>query len=270
MQSAPPSACSSACVACEAVGVGDDELSRRDLANEFGADEVERARLGGEDEVFLDSADHERPEAVRVAEADQPSLGQGDDRVGPLEPAHRVRHGLVERRLVVRDQRRDQLAVGRRPERDAGLAQLVAQLPDVDQVAVVPEGDGARAPVLDERLRVRPLRRACRRVAVVPDRDLAAQAAELLLVEDLGDEAEVAQPGQAPVLGDGDPRRLLSAMLQREQAEVRQPRHVAVGGVDAEDAAHQATTPISTKPREPSRFTRAGRQARIAAPRRES
>ena len=70
------------------------------------------------------------------------------------------------------------------------------------------------------------------------DGDLAAQAAELLLVEDLGDEPEVAQPRQPPVLGDGDARRLLPAVLQREQAEVRQPRHVAVGGVDAEDAAH--------------------------------
>ena len=70
------------------------------------------------------------------------------------------------------------------------------------------------------------------------DRDLAAQAAELLLVEDLGDEAEVAQPGQAPVLGDGDSRRLLAAVLQREQAEVRQPGDVAVGRIDAENAAH--------------------------------
>ncbi len=70
------------------------------------------------------------------------------------------------------------------------------------------------------------------------DRDLAVQAAELLLVEDLRDEAEIAQPGQATVLGDGDSRRLLAAVLEREQAEVREPRHVAVGCVDAEDATH--------------------------------
>ena len=59
----------------------------------------------------------------------------------------------------------------------------------VDEVAVVAERDRARAAVLDERLRVRPLRRAGRRVARVPDRDLAVQAAQLLLVEDLRDEA---------------------------------------------------------------------------------
>src|SRR5262249_33512944 len=153
----------------------------------------------------------------------------------------------------VRDQGRDQLAVGRRPERDAVLAQLLAQPPDVDEVPVVAESNRARAPVLDERLCVRPPRRAGRRVAVVADRHLAAQAAELLLVEDLGPEAEVAQTRQAAVLGDRDSGRLLAAMLEREEAEVREPRHVAVGCVDAEHAAHQATTPIWTKPREPSR-----------------
>ena len=61
---------------------------------------------------------------------------------------------------------------------------------------------------------------------------------ELLLVEHLRDEAEVAQRGQPAVLGDGDARRLLAAVLQREEPEVREPRDVAVGGVDAEDAAH--------------------------------
>ena len=219
--------------------VGDDELARRDLAHEFGAHEVERARLGREDKVLLQAADHERPEAVRVAEPDQPSLRERDDGIGALEPTHRVRHGLLEGSGVVCDQCGDQLAVGRRAEWDAVLAEPVPQLADVDQVAVVAQCHRACPAVLHERLRVRPLRRAGRRVARVADRDLAAKAAELLLVEDLGDEPEVAQRRQPPVLGDGDARRLLPAVLQREQAEVRQPRHVTVGGVDAEDAAHR-------------------------------
>ena len=70
------------------------------------------------------------------------------------------------------------------------------------------------------------------------DRDLAAQAAQLLLVEDLGDEAQIAQRSQAPVLGDRDSRRLLAAVLEREQPEVGQPSDVAVGCIDAENAAH--------------------------------
>ena len=101
------------------------------------------------------------------------------------------------------------------------------------------ERDGARVAVVEQRLRVRPGVRAGRRVARVADRELAVQAREVLLVEHLRDEAEVAQRGQAAVLGDGDPGRLLAAVLERVQAEVGEPRDVAAGRVDAEDAAHQ-------------------------------
>src|SRR5439155_24811797 len=121
------------------------------------------------------------------------------------------------------------------------FAEAVPHLADVDQVAVVAQRDRAPPAVLDERLRVRPLRRAGRRVAVMADRDLAAEATKLLLVEDLGDETEVAQRREAPVLGDRDSGRLLASMLESEKAEVREPRNVAVGRVDPEDAAHVLT-----------------------------
>ena len=99
------------------------------------------------------------------------------------------------------------------------------------------------------------------------DADRAAQAVQLLLVEHLRDEPEIAQRGEPARLRHGDARRLLAAVLQREEPEVREPRDVAVGGVDAEHAAHQRTRPISTKPFEPSRETSSGLAARIAAPR---
>ncbi len=244
----------------EPARVGDDDLARLDLAHHLGADEVESTRLGGDhpgfravggDQVSLpgaggsaadaagvDPAEHERTEAVRVAEGDQPPLREGDDRVRAVEPPHRARSGLLERVGVVRDQRRDQLAVGGRSQRDALGPQLVAELADVDEVPVVAERDRADGPVLHQRLRVRPLRGARRRVARVADRDLAAEAVELLLVEDLRHEPEVAQRRQPAVLRDRDPGRFLAAVLEREEAEVREPRDVAVGGVDAEDAAH--------------------------------
>jgi hypothetical protein len=72
----------------------------------------------------------------------------------------------------------------------------------------------------------------------VADRDFAAQTVELLLVEDLRDEAEVAQRRHASLLRDCDPGGLLAAVLQRKEAEVREPRDVAVCGVNAENAAH--------------------------------
>ena len=81
----------------------------------------------------------------------------------------------------------------------------------------------------------------------MPDRDLAVEAAQLLLVEDLGDEAHVAQDGQAALVGDGDPGGLLAAVLEREEPEVGHPRHVALRRADPEDAAHQATVPSSRR-----------------------
>ena len=123
----------------------------------------------------------------------------------------------------------------------------------------MPERDRAPAPALDQRLRVRPVRRAGGRVARVADRGVAVQAAQLLLVEDLRDEAHVAQHRQPAVVGDGDPGRLLAAVLQREEAEEGHARDVALGRADAEDAAHQATVPSSRRwgqsGRSPARIT---------------
>ena len=146
-----------------------------------------------------------------------------------------MRGRLLERRVVGGEQRRDHLAVGGGAERRP----LRAQLGGVDEVAVVPERDGARLAVVDERLRVRPLGAAGRRVPRVADRDLAAQAPEAPLVEDLADEAHLAHRGQPAALGDGDPRRLLAAVLEREEPEVRKPGDVALARADAEDAAHR-------------------------------
>ena len=72
------------------------------------------------------------------------------------------------------------------------------------------------------------------------DRDLALEAAQLLLVEDLRDEAHVAQHGEPPEIGDGDARRLLPAVLEREQAEEGDARDVTLGGANAEYPAHQS------------------------------
>ncbi len=72
----------------------------------------------------------------------------------------------------------------------------------------------------------------------MPDRDLSAEALQLLLGEDLCDEPELAEDGQAPAVGDGDPGRLLPSVLEGVQSEVRDARDVAARRVDSEDAAH--------------------------------
>ena len=69
------------------------------------------------------------------------------------------------------------------------------------------------------------------------DRQLALKRPQLLLVEDLGDEADVAHGHDPAVLADGDARRLLAAVLKRVQGEVREPGDVVLRRIDTEDAA---------------------------------
>ena len=99
---------------------------------------------------------------------------------------------------------------------------------------------------------------------VWPMASLAPEAAELLLRE-VRDQAELLQDRQPPAVRDGDARRLLAPVLERVQREMRQPRDIAVRGVDAEDAAHQPTVPISISSMPSSLPTSPGAQARIAA-----
>ena len=122
MQSAPCSAGSTAWIDVQPVVVDDHELAGAHLALERRADEVERARLGGDDGVVAEPAEHERPEAVRVAEGEELAVGEPDDGRRALEPRHRRGDRLLERPLVVGDQRRDHLGVGARGERLADLA----------------------------------------------------------------------------------------------------------------------------------------------------
>src|SRR5581483_10614838 len=75
--------------------VDDDHLAGLDLSLETRADEIERARLRGEDPVaVLAAAEAERAEAEPVAEADQLVVREGDDRERALKPRHRPRDSL--------------------------------------------------------------------------------------------------------------------------------------------------------------------------------
>ena len=69
------------------------------------------------------------------------------------------------------------------------------------------------------------------------DGHVPLQRAQLLLVEDLVDEALVAHRHDVAALGRRDSRGLLSAMLKGVESEVREARDVMPGGIDAEHAA---------------------------------
>ena len=87
-----------------------------------------------------------------------------------------------------------------------------------------------------DRLRVRQLALARRRIAHVADGHRAGQLRQRFAVEDVGDVAHRLRDAHLRAVGGGDARALLAAVLQRVQAEVG---HVGRFGVaeDAEDAA---------------------------------
>ena len=224
MQSAPRSRRLERLDRANTVLVRDHELARADLPLEDRSDQVERTGLRRNHRVVAESPEDERTEPERITNAKKLPLGQSDDRRGSLETSHRSGDRLVERALVVGDQRCHHLRVGARGER---LAHLGAQLLRIDEIAVVPERNGTDAAVMQQRLRVRPRVSARGRVARVGDRQISMEARQAALVEHLRNEAEIANRRQPSAVADGDACRLLSPVLQCVQPEVAQARDVA-------------------------------------------
>ena len=66
-------------------GVDRDDLARLDVAQESRADDVERARLAGDAVAVAEHAEHERAQAVRVAERDELVARHHDRREGAVQ-----------------------------------------------------------------------------------------------------------------------------------------------------------------------------------------
>ena len=128
MQSEPPSRGSTACSARSPSGVDDDELPGLELPFLLRAEEVERAALGREQLVVPEPAEHQRPDPVRVAEADQLSLREEHRRERALDAGHRSRDRLLQRALVAGDEGGDHLGVRGGREPGAAREQLGADL----------------------------------------------------------------------------------------------------------------------------------------------
>ena len=185
----------------EAALVERDDLTGGDVADKARADDVERAGLRGDGPALGpvgvlaggEYAERERTQAVGVAEGDHAVAGHEHDREGAAQAREDVGDRVLDRLgRVGGDQRGDDLRVGRGAERDAARTELLVELDGVDQVAVVGERQLARGPVgalrtLDG-LGVLPGVGAGRRVADVPDRQLAGERAQVVLREHLADE----------------------------------------------------------------------------------
>ena len=70
-----------------AILVEDENLAVLHVTHVLGADDVERTGLGGKDGAAVQFAEHQRPDAKRIAGADQFLVGESDEGVGPFEHA---------------------------------------------------------------------------------------------------------------------------------------------------------------------------------------
>ena len=68
--------------------------------------------------------------------------------------------------------------------------------------------------------------------------DVPGQLTQDILVKDLGYQTHGLVEALLLAVRRGDPGRLLPAVLQCEEGEIREPRHVALDRPDSEDAAH--------------------------------
>ena len=107
----------------------------------------------------------------------------------------------------------------------------------VDQVAVVGEGQRAVRAFDVDRLGVLLLAGAGGGVAGVADGDVAGEVAEVVLIEDLGDEAHARADVESWSVSGGDSGAFLAAVLECVDAVEGGAGYVLARGVHPEDAA---------------------------------
>ncbi len=242
------------------------DLAGRDLAQVVGADGRQRARLRCDHvAVVAIRSDAQRAHAPRIAERVDCVARAHHDRVRALRDAHR-RHDLVGPGCAAgeRDRLGEDLRIRGRAEPHV-VGQQRRELVGVGQIAVVAEGKRAQLRLLDERLRVHDHRTARGRVAGVTDRHAAEHAAELFLVEDAGDQPHLTMAVDVAAVADREPGALLTAMLQRVEAEVGEPGDVFARCVDpgnparlVKDVAGRLNRLLVVRPRHRSRCSRSG------------
>ena len=114
------------------------------LAHEVGADDVERTGLGCEHPGLAETPKDERPDAERIARADELLVGETDQRVGAFDLQQRLDEFLHEQTfLAARDKMEDDLGVGGRLADGALGDQPVAHRERVGEVAVMGEREAA-------------------------------------------------------------------------------------------------------------------------------
>ena len=205
-----------------------------DLADPAGADGGQGGVLAGDDPAAREPAQDQRADALRVARGVHGVLVHPDEREGALELREHLERALLEGGVgVVREQRGDQAGVVGgallrlaqvevEPSCSLGSASTIASSSWV--LIRLPLWPSAMEPpwlarnvgcAFFQELEPRG------GVAAVADRDVADQAGERRLVEDLGDQAHVLVDEDLPAVADRDAGRLLAAVLEGVETEVR-------------------------------------------------
>ena len=211
----------------DAVGSDHDELAGENVALEFGAEQIEGAGFGGEDDgvgaVGIGDAPHgERAEAAGIAGGKDAVAGHHDDGKGAFDLAERVGDGVDERGgLRMRDELDDDFGVGGGLEERALALELHAEIAEVDEVAVVGDGDEALGGFDADGLGVEERGVAGGGVARVADGHVALEAcARTSSVKISDDEAHAFDVGEMGAVGGGDAGGFLTAMLEGVEAEI--------------------------------------------------
>ena len=223
-------------------GLGNDHhLAVLDVAHEAGADDVERAGLGGEDVAPVELAEHERPDTERITGADELLVGQRDKGIGAFDLAQRLDEALDEPDLPrARHEMEDDLGIGGRLADGAVAHEFTPQRQAVGEVAVVRDREAAAVEFGEKRLNVAQDGAAGRRIADVADRGGAGEALHHGLARKMIADEPVPPLGmELPPIEGADAGRFLAAMLKGMEAERRDGGGVGMTE-DAEDAAFLA------------------------------
>ena len=175
-----------------------------------------------------------------VAEGVERVVADKNHGVAALQHAHGVRDAGAQAVAAlgeVADELGRDLRVRVRAEGDAHLYELAAEGVEVDQRAVVREGDDGVIDVGEVRLGRLPTLGARRAVAAMSAGHVPGQGREVGVGEHLRDEAQVLADEDGLAVAHRDTGGLLTAVLQGAQREVGHAGDVLAGGPDAKDAA---------------------------------
>ena len=162
-----------------AVLVEHQYLAVVDVAHILRADDVERAGFRRQDWAAVELAQHQRPDAQRIARADQFLVGQADEGEGAFEHAQAFDEAVDESvAMRARHEMQDHLGVGGRLHHGAVANELFAQRDAVGEIAVVADGKAAGVELRKQRLHVAQDGFAGGRIAHMADGGIAGQAVD--------------------------------------------------------------------------------------------